>query len=328
MNITAARAAKTQAPPAGASEPEPGSPIGTTPPWIGQPIVSRLVVPWLQGLEQRWLPGPIWHARPIAHDEASPHAHALTSLILFRDDGTVAKIYDPGLIPRLLYRLAFQAPFPYAANPAALEAAVHRRNLAGMLTEYWYGERRVARAIGIEEIAGRRAIVSEFISGTAPRDVAAARAFLRDAAYRFDDVGLPSWQIDPRQPRAIGNIIERPDGGFTIIDLESGLVSPLASPRAWMRAIRRGSVPLFDEVYFDLTRQYVDREADRMRAAIGDAWLERLRGLLDAAETAEQIWHCGEPRIWRSLLRAFWSSIGLDMPPSLCAMVRQGHPMG
>jgi hypothetical protein len=212
------------------------------------------------------------------------------------------------------------------ANRAALAAAVHRRNLAGMLTEYWYGENRVARAIGIEEIDGRLAVIGEMIAGTAPRHVDRARAFLYDLANRFDEAGLPSWQIDPRQPRAIGNLIERLDGAFMVIDLESGLVSPLASPRAWIRAIRRGSVPLFDEVYFDLTRQYVDREADRMRAAMGDAWLARLRALIDAAETAEQAWHCGEPRIWRRLLRTFWSAIGRDVPPSLCAVAQRQHP--
>lgn len=287
---------------------------------------SRLVAPVVQRLEHRLLPLPLWHARPIPHDESARHAHALTSLILFRDDGTVAKVYSPGLIPTMLYRIAFQAPFPYMANRAALEAAVHRRNLAGMLTEYWYGKSRVARAIGIEEIDGRPAIVGELIDGTEPRDIDRARAFLYDLASRFDEVGLPSWQIDPRQPRAIGNLIERPDGGFMVIDLESGLVSPLASPRAWLRAIRRGSVPLFDEVYFDLTRAYVHREAGRMRATMGDAWLARLRELLDAAETAEQAWHCGEPRIWRRLLRVFWSAIGHDVPPSPCAVVPKGHP--
>lgn len=277
---------------------------------------SRLVVPSIQWLEHRLLPMPIWHARPIPHDESRPHAHALTSLILFRDDGTVAKIYDPGLVPRVLYRFAFQAQFPYMRNRAALNAAVHRRNLAGMLTEYWYGTRHVARAIGIEEIDGRLAIVGELIEGTAPRDGAAARAFLHDAANRFDEVGLPSWQIDPRQPRAIGNIIERADGAFVIIDLESGLVSPLASPRAWARAIRRGSVPLFDEVYFDLARDFIEREAPRMRAALGDAWLTCLRATLDAAEAAEQAWHASEPRVWRRLLRAFWRGIGRDVPAS------------
>jgi hypothetical protein len=277
---------------------------------------SRLVAPAIQRLEHRLLPIPLWHAVALPHDESKPHAHALTSLILFRDDGTVAKIYAPGLIPRLLYWLAFQAPFPYMRNRAALEAAVLRRNLAGMLTEYWYGGNRVAHAVRIETIDGRFGVIGERVEGTEPVHVNRARQFLFDVADRFDEVGLPSWQIDPRQPRSTGNLIERPDGTFVIIDLESGLVSPLASPRAWWRAIRRGSVPLFDEVYFDLTRHYIERESGRMREHLGEAWLARLQSLLDAAEAAEQAWHASEPRIWRRLLRGFWNRIGLSVPPS------------
>jgi hypothetical protein len=273
---------------------------------------SRLVFPSLRRFEPRIHGIPVWHAVPMPHDETRPHAHALTSLILFRDDHTVAKIYAPGIVPRLLYGLAFQAPFPYMRNRAALDAAVLRRNLAGMLTEHWYGENRVAFAIGIEDIDGRCGLISEHVEGTAPRDIGRARAFLHDAADRFDEVGLPSWQIDPRQPRSLGNLIERPDGTFVIIDLESGLVSPLASPRAWWRAFRRGSVPLFDEVYFDITRRYVEREAPHMRAQQGEAWLAQLRTTLDAADAAERAWHDGEPRIW--LVRRFWAAVGMSHP--------------
>jgi hypothetical protein len=258
---------------------------------------------------------PLWHAAPIPHHEDQMHAHALTSLVLFRDDGTVAKIYAPGYIPRLLYWLAFQAPFPYMHNPAALEAAQLRRNLAGMLTEYWYGSNRVARVLNIEhDESGRFAVVSERIQGDAPTDPKRARQFLFDLADRFDEVGLPSWQIDPRQPRSIGNVIERADGRLMIIDLESGLVSPLASPRAWWRAIRRGSVPLFDEVYFDLTRSYIDQEQTKMTATLGTQWVTDLCRTLDAAEAAEQRWHESEPRIWRRFLRWFWAAIGRTIP--------------
>jgi hypothetical protein len=184
-----------------------------------------------------------------------------------------------------------------------------------MLTEYWYGKNCVARALGVEEISERPALIGEYIHGTEPQDPTRARCFLFDLATRFDEAGLPTWQIDPRQPRSLGNLIERPDGTYAIIDLESGLVSPLASPRAWRRAFRRGSVPIFDEVYFDLTRAYIDREAPTMRAARGDGWLAKLYETLDAAEAAEQAWHQSEPRIWRRLVRWFWTALGIGVPP-------------
>jgi hypothetical protein len=135
---------------------------------------------------------PFIRAAAPAHDEATPHAHALTSLVLF-DEATVSKVYAPGFVPRAIYWLAFQAPFPYAWNRAALHAAVLRRNLAGLLTEYWYGSNRVAPAFGIAEVDGRPALRSAYVEGQAPRDEAAARAFLFGLCDRFDEAGLPTW---------------------------------------------------------------------------------------------------------------------------------------
>ncbi|HET9659782.1 MAG TPA: phosphatase PAP2 family protein, partial [Thermomicrobiales bacterium] len=91
---------------------------------------------------------PLIHAQWLDHNETAPHAHALTSLVLFQG-ASVAKVYAPGLLPRALYWIAFQAPFPYIANVHALWAAAYRRNLAGMLTDYWYGQRMTAGVLGV-----------------------------------------------------------------------------------------------------------------------------------------------------------------------------------
>ncbi len=269
--------------------------------------IVRWLAPAVDGL-------PFMHAALIPHDEDTPHAHALTSTILFRGE-TVAKIYAPGFLPRALYWLAFQAPFAYERNLLALRAAVLRRTLAGLLTEYWYGSNRVARAVGIEAIAGRPALIGEFVDGREPRDKDAAHQFLRDLSDRFDEAGLPTWQIDPRQPRSLGNVLERPDGSYTVIDLESGLVSPLASPRAWWHAIRRGLVPIYDDVYFDLTRAYIEDHAQAIRSASGETWLQHLRTTLDDAETAARDWHKSEPRIWSRLVGGLWAGFGVRTWP-------------
>lgn len=295
--------------------------------WLGSHWVSDVVAGYAFGglllmlmlaLQRRLAPAvdglPFAHAAPIPHDEATTHAHALTSTILFRGP-TVAKVYAPGFVPRALYWLAFQAPFAYEANPLALRAALLRRNLAGLLTEHWYGTNRVSRALGVERIDGRLALIGEFVAGKEPTDHHAARRFLFDLADRFDAAGLPTWQIDPRQPRSLGNIMEGPDGTYAVIDLESGLVSPLASPRAWWRALRRGLVPIYDDVYFDLAHAYVEREADAMRAAHGDTWLAELRRTLDAAETAAAAWHESEPRVWSRLVHRGWSAFGMGDSP-------------
>lgn len=255
------------------------------------------------------------HAAYVPHDESQPHAHALTSTILF-SESTVTKIYAPGLVPRAIYWLAFQAEFPYVRNEAALRAAVLRRNLAGMFTEYWYGENRVAPALGIDDVQGRLGITSRRIYGTEPTNRSAARAFLFDLADRFDEAGLPTWQVDPRQPRAMDNILETPDGVYHIIDLESGLVSPLASPRAWWRAVRRAQVPIYDDLYFDLLWSYIQRDGADMRDAFGPEWFARLQSLLAESQAATTAWHAGEPRIWSRLVAFVLNTLHARIEPA------------
>ncbi|MFN0095797.1 MAG: phosphatase PAP2 family protein [Dehalococcoidia bacterium] len=256
---------------------------------------------------------PLVRAARIPHDEAMRHAHALTSTVVFTED-TVAKAYAPGFVPTALYWLAFQAPFGYAYNEAALRAAVHRRNLAGLLTTFWFGESRVARALEIGEVHGRQALVSERVRGSEPIDHAAARRFLDEMARRFDGAGLPTWQIDPRQPRSLGNVLQLDhDSRMVIIDLESGLVSPLASPRAWLRGFRRGLVPMYDDVFFDITRDHIEANAADIRAKLGDAWLASLRHELDLAEQTAVAWHMSEPRVWSRAVRWMWAGFGIPV---------------
>ena len=244
---------------------------------------------------------PAVKAGDVPVDESKRHAHALTSTVVF-NDSTVSKIYRPGFLPRAIYWLAFQAEFPYMRNTAALRAAVERRNLIGQLTEYWYGSNHVARAIGVDQISGRYAITSEYVDGAEPEDREEAKAFLQDLVERFDAAGLPTWQIDPRQPRATDNVLQTEDGQFRVVDLESGLVSPLASFKAWRRAFQRGLVPMYDDVFFDVTRTYIQEHESDMRAKLGSTWVQELYATLDATERQTQIWHDSEPRIWSRLL--------------------------
>ena len=283
------------------------------------------VVTMYRTLEPTMRGVPLVRAAPVPHDDSRPHAHALTSTILFRGD-EVSKIYNPGFVPRFIYWLAFQARFAYAHNPIALEAALARRNLAGMLTEFWFGRSCVGEALRVEQIDGRWALTGRFTEGSEPADHERARQFLFDLADRFDAAGLPTWQIDPRQPRSLGNVLERADGSYTIIDLESGLVSPLASPRAWWRAIRRGMVPIYDDVYFDLTRKFVAASAERMVAEKGEAWLGRLRDQLTEAESLATQWHAAEPRLWSRAVLLVFSGFGVrPLAHSIRAKVTEGE---
>ena len=253
---------------------------------------------------------PLIRAQRLDHNETAPHAHALTSLVLFQG-ATVAKVYAPGLLPRALYWVAFQAPFPYISNVNALWAAAYRRNLAGMLTEYWYGQRMTAGVLGVDSIDGRLALVSEFVDATEAKDRDAAKAFLTDLRSRFEDAGFPTWQIDPRQPRAVDNVLQVADGSFRIVDLESGLVSPLASMKTWNRAINRQMIPFFDDIFFDILRDYLTREAANMVAAKGEVWVAELHELVDDAETQVIAWHASELRIWNRTFAFAASGFGI-----------------
>jgi undecaprenyl-diphosphatase len=253
---------------------------------------------------------PLIHAGAVPHDEARPHIHALTSLVRFHGD-TVSKTYQPGLIPTVLYWLTFQAQFPYIRNMAALEAAVARRNLARLLTTYWYGSPRVARAYGAYRVGDHVDLISERVVGTEPTDKVAAKAFLRDLRGRFEASGLPTWQIDPRQPRAIDNLLQAEDGSYHVVDLESGLVSPLASLRTWARAIRRGMVPFFDDIFFDVTRSYVARESTSIRSRLGSAGLAELEQAVAVAERTAATWHASEPRLWSKLAIGLMTGFGV-----------------
>lgn len=258
---------------------------------------------------------PFIRAAAVAGPANLPTAHALTSTVFFHED-RVVKVYAPGFVPRAIYWLAFQAEFPYIRNRRALDAAVERRNLAALLTEYWFGERRVALATGIEQVSGQPGLASERISGHAPSDKATAKAFLTELRGRFEAAGLPTWQIDPRQPRAVDNVLETESGDYMIVDLESGLVSPLASLKTWRRALRRGMAPLYDDVYFDVTRAYVAGEAEAMQARHGDAWLAELQAQVTRAENTANAWHASEPRIWSRILKGFWTGFGVKTWPS------------
>lgn len=220
------------------------------------------------------------------------------------DAGTAEKTYYPTLLVRLLYRLAFQSPFPYDRNEAAADAAVERRTLTGLLTQFWFGENLVAPMLELRyDGDGRVTYVSELVRGTAPRDEVRARAVLRDLTERFVEAGLPSWQVGSYNPRAIGNLIEREDGAYRIIDLESNLVTPVMPRGALIRAIRLAQYPSFDEADLPRLDEYLDGHRDEIVATMGSSDAARLFEAAAAYGAAQRRWHAGERRYASRILR-------------------------
>ena len=220
------------------------------------------------------------------------------------DRGTAEKIYEPTRFVKLLYRLSFQAPFPYADNIAALEAARHRRTVAGLLTKFWFGENMVAQALDVRpESDGRYTFVTELVRGTEPKNPQRAKATLRKLTARFLEAGLPTWQVGHYNPKAIPNLLERDDGSYRIIDLESNLVTPFMPPAALISAIRVGQYPSFDDIDVNRMFAYLVEHREEIIGALGR---EQAHELFDAAEsyaTAQGEWFGGEARIPSKVLR-------------------------
>jgi len=211
------------------------------------------------------------------------------------------KVYHPSRKVRVLYWLAFQAPFPYVANHAALEAARQRRVIVDVLTKYWFGHHLVARVVDIEDTAeGGHDFITQLVRGNEPERKRRAWRFLKLLDRKFLEAGLPTWQVTPYDPHAITNFIERSDGTFRLIDLESSLVSVLYPVTRIWGLMRRGLFPSFDDIDVETLRAYVNRhapdiEATLIEANVGDEY-GMLLDAIDRYEAAAKEWHAAEPR--------------------------------
>jgi hypothetical protein len=214
------------------------------------------------------------------------------------------KVYHPKGYVRLLYWLAFQAPFPYVANHAALEAARQRRIIVDRLTKFWFGHDLVADVVEIDDIPeGGHDFVTELVRGNEPPHKTRVWRFLKQLDEKFIEAGLPTWQVTPYNPHAITNFIETKDGTYRIIDLESSLVAFLYPVTGIPRLIRAGIFPSFDDIDVARLRQYVERHAGEIEGKLGEGHGE-LVVAIDSYDGAAEAWHAGEPRYPTRFFRA------------------------
>ena len=253
---------------------------------------------------RRVLTGGVEHTPPPPGGGVVMTGSISSTVRLDYDAGVAEKRYEPTRLVRALYRVAFQAPFPYRDNVDALEAALHRRTVAGLLTQHWFGERMVARALDSRrEPDGGHAFVTELIRGTAPTNRGHASDALRELTARFDEAGLPTWQVGWYNPRALGNLIEQIDGSYRVIDLESNLVTPVMPPSELVRALRAGQFPAFDDIDVARLRGYLEVNRDALAASLGEVDARRLADAGEAYAAAAARWHGGERRLLPRALR-------------------------
>ena len=236
--------------------------------------------------------------------EPTIHTGSISSSVELDFEHNLAhKIYHPKGYVRLLYWLAFQAPFPYVSNHAALEAAHQRRLIVDLLAKFWFGHDLVADVVAIKDVNGEgHDFVTELVRGNEPPHKKRVWRFLKQLDRRFLEAGLPTWQVTPYNPHAITNFIETKDGTYRIIDLESSLVSLLYPVTGIPRLIRAGLFPSFDDIDIGRLRQYIARNSEPLERELGDGYA-RLQTAVDRYEAAADAWHANERRYLPRFLR-------------------------
>ena len=229
-----------------------------------------------------------------------------STVVLDPERGTATKVYRPPGLVRLIYWLSFQASFPYQHNRAALDAATYRRKIASALTIHRFGKDLVAHVTRVSCTYGPCDFVTEFIPGEKVENDDATKEFLGQVAETFAEAGLSVWQVNPRNPHAHTNLIRSADGDPIIIDLESAVVTPIPAPGQWRSALRRGNIPVFDDIDFGQLRRYVSANAPAFEASLGKSGLEELRDDVARCEEAIRTWQDSEPRIWGRLIRGVY----------------------
>jgi hypothetical protein len=229
-------------------------------------------------------------------------------VLIDEDQGVVFKSYKPGRLIRAMYWLAFQAGFPYESNPHALRASALRREIADLVLEYELMPGIVSQARPTD---GTQGLLSEFVSGTAPRDDATARGFLKYVTKAFLRAGLPTWQVAPWQPRSPGNLIEGDEWDYRIIDLESNLVSPFVPLSQLGELLDQGLWPAFDDINITRMRRYLARNRARMIERLGTDRVARLDEAVDQYEGEARAWHKGELRLISRSLQTMYKVVTL-----------------
>jgi hypothetical protein len=234
------------------------------------------------------------------------------------------------LITSTLYRLCYQAPFPYRATASAVWAAYYRRKALRLLTKYWFGVSCVADALYVRWDAESKAFVlgTEYIAGHGPRlsppdpclvqrwlgerslpprpidDMDTLVAFMDQLRSHLQDSGFigTQWQVDRRTLVATANCLHDGDK-WVVVDLESG-VPAVTMPQYLLQGLRMGRLPLFDDTDFATLWPYVARHEEAVSQRLGPERLRALRRVIKELEAHERLWKTGEiallrePRRW------------------------------
>ena len=247
-----------------------------------------------------------WHNREnaaVVACESCKVASSIASVVVLDPEaGTATKVYTPPPLVKLLYWMAFQAKFPYETNNAALEAGKYRRQIASLLTVHRFGKDLVAPVTTIDCDHGNCRFVTEFIPGEVAENDEPAQKFMGEVSALFAEAGLSVWQVNPRNPHAHTNLIRSADGDYTIIDLESAVISLFPAPGQFRSSLKSGNLPIFDDIDFPRLRNFIDTNEPALVTSVGTEGVKALRHATDHAEEAINTWKAAEPRVFGHLI--------------------------
>lgn len=242
----------------------------------------------------------------------------------------VEKVFRPGWLTRLIYRTAFQAPFPYRDSRHAVEACYFRRRVAGAIVKACEPGARVAAPLYIrrDAAAGAWVLAAEWIRGRGPVPSAVQADRLRRRCKRsakrpaktashtaaeidelvtlmrrlenlFCESGLigSGWQVCPRALVSTANLLKT-ESGWVVIDLESGIPAVLVS-RYLAAGLKLRSLPLFDDLDAPRLRQWIVDEQPRLQAALGERDYRTLESDAERLIESTARWKQAEPAVAR-----------------------------
>ena len=269
----------------------------------------------------------------------------------------VEKVFAPGLLTRLIYRVSFQSPFAYQKNRDAIAACFYRRRVAGAVlaaaeqpSDGQLAMPQVAQPIYVRYDESSRAwvLAADWIDGRgiipAPADSSRIGRRLRtvttrgqsDLIQRNDEIdqlvevmsrtesllgrcGLygSGWQVAPRALVSTANLLRVADQ-YTVIDLESGIPAFLV-PKYIFSAMIRGTCPPFDDLDADQLSDWIDENEQLLKFRIGPEAVCQLKEDVANLIRHSSAWKSGE----FAMLRRPWTMFSRARRHTYFAEVRR-----
>jgi hypothetical protein len=240
----------------------------------------------------------------------------------------VEKVFCPGWLTRCIYFLAFQAPFGYRFNQAAIITAFYRRRVVRSLVTYFelpievsnalyyrWSAKDQAFVLGTEYVPGRglqvdpvndrmlRSLLRRRTDSQPDTDCSQLLPDMRRLERRLQKCGLvgSGWQTSPAALVSTANFIKR-DDRFWLIDIESGIPA-IVVPYYIVFGLCHGRFPMFDDVVEGRWQRWLETNAAELEGHLGDVKFKALQADSEAMCRYSASWRNGELALFRNPLR-------------------------